>query len=155
MQKEIYPSSYVCDCGYQCDFSESTVREVKAASMKRKQELIADDGLHGVILDRGEIVAMYCPRKSKEPKVKPACGFLNGVSPSSQPDMKSRNRGKRQNQDLHFVNEDGMVACNPRDREAAHRAEVEGIATLNPQAVTCKKCLGFMRKTGTRIRSAG
>ena len=38
------------------------------------------------------------------------------------------------------MNEDGMVACNPRDREAAHRAQMEGIATDNPQAVTCKKC---------------
>jgi hypothetical protein len=38
------------------------------------------------------------------------------------------------------LNEDGMVACNPRDREAAHRAEMEGIATEDPQAVTCKKC---------------
>ncbi len=43
--------------------------------------------------------------------------------------------------DLHFLNEDGMVACNPRDKEAAHRAEVEGIATDDPEAVTCRKCL--------------
>jgi len=42
--------------------------------------------------------------------------------------------------DLHFINKDGMVACNPRDREAAHRAEVEGIATGDAGAVTCKKC---------------
>jgi len=47
---------------------------------------------------------------------------------------------------LHFLNEDGMVACNPRDREAAHRADVEGIATENVQAVTCKKCRADMRK---------
>lgn len=53
---------------------------------------------------------------------------------------------KRQHQDLHFLNEDGMVACNPRDREAAHRAEVEGIATEDSQAVTCKKCLDIIRK---------
>jgi hypothetical protein len=49
---------------------------------------------------------------------------------------------------LHFLNQDGMVACNPRDREAAHRAEVEGIATENPEAVTCNKCPAFLRKTG-------
>jgi len=41
-----------------------------------------------------------------------------------------------------------MVACNPRDREAAHRAGVEGIATGNPQAVTCKKCRAVIRNTG-------
>lgn len=54
-----------------------------------------------------------------------------------------RQRVKRQ---LHFLTEDGVVACNPRDREAAHRAEVEGIATENVQAVTCKKCRAATRK---------
>ena len=47
-------------------------------------------------------------------------------------------------------NADGMVACNPRDREAAHRAEMEGIATANAQAVTCKKCREAMRRAETR-----
>ena len=41
-----------------------------------------------------------------------------------------------------------MVACNPRDREAAHRAEVEGIATENSQAVTCKKCWAVIHSLG-------
>ncbi|HSG32280.1 MAG TPA: hypothetical protein VLB82_12145 [Thermodesulfobacteriota bacterium] len=39
-----------------------------------------------------------------------------------------------------------MVACNPRDHEAAHRAEVEGIATENKEALTCKKCLVEIRR---------
>ena len=39
-----------------------------------------------------------------------------------------------------------MVACNPRDREAAHRAEVEGIATADHAAVTCKKCLAILHR---------
>ena len=64
--------------------------------------------------------------------------------------MTARNRSRR---DLHFLNEDGMVACNPRDREAAHRAEVEGIATDDPQAVTCKKCWVVMRRDGVLRRS--
>ena len=59
--------------------------------------------------------------------------------------MKTRERRKRRHRDLHFLNEAGMVACNPRDREAAHRAEVEGIATEDPQAVTCKKCRDIIR----------
>jgi len=67
--------------------------------------------------------------------------------------MNKRTRKKRRKQDLHFINEEGMVACNPRDREAAHRAEVEGIATRSPKAVTCKKCWAAMRKTGIRINS--
>ena len=48
-----------------------------------------------------------------------------------------------------------MVACNPRDREAAHRAENEGIATENVDAVSCKKCLDVIHKTRRRKRSAG
>jgi hypothetical protein len=64
--------------------------------------------------------------------------------------MKPRTKIKRQKQDLHFLNKDGMVACNPRDREAAHRAEVEGIATENAKAVTCKKCYAIMQKTTQR-----
>ncbi len=60
--------------------------------------------------------------------------------------MKSRSQKRTGKHDRHFLNDDGMVACNPRDREAAHRAEVEGIATENPNAVTCKKCWVIIRK---------
>lgn len=69
MPKEIYPSSYVCDCGYQCDFSENTVNEIRAASMKRKQALIAYDGLNEVIFDHGRMIVLFCPRE-KTPKGK-------------------------------------------------------------------------------------
>lgn len=51
---------------------------------------------------------------------------------------------RRQKRDLHALNSDGMVACNPRDREAAHRAEVEGIVTDDYAAVTCRKCLSLL-----------
>ena len=39
-----------------------------------------------------------------------------------------------------------MVLCNPRDREAAHRAEMEGIATEDRAAVTCRKCLALLHQ---------
>ena len=39
-----------------------------------------------------------------------------------------------------------MVLCNPRDREAAHRADVERIATADDAAVTCRKCLSLLYK---------
>jgi hypothetical protein len=39
-----------------------------------------------------------------------------------------------------------MVFCNPRDKEAAHRAEMEGIATEDRRAVTCPKCLSLLYK---------
>jgi len=48
---------------------------------------------------------------------------------------------RRQKRDLHVLNRDGMVLCNPRDREAAHRPEMVGIATDDPVVVTCRKCL--------------
>jgi hypothetical protein len=61
--------------------------------------------------------------------------------------MKSRSQKRLGKPDLHFLNSDGMVACNPRDREAAHRAQMEDIATENTKAVTCKKCWTVIRKT--------
>lgn len=34
-----------------------------------------------------------------------------------------------------------MVLCNPRDREAAHRAEIGAIAiAATPAEVTCPRC---------------
>jgi len=39
------------------------------------------------------------------------------------------NKDTRQKRDLHALDENGMVLCNPRDKEAAHRAQTEGIAT--------------------------
>jgi hypothetical protein len=53
-------------------------------------------------------------------------------------------KDKREQRDLHALNADGMVVCNPRDKEAAHRAEMEGIATDDRAAVTCRKCLSML-----------
>ena len=53
---------------------------------------------------------------------------------------------RRQNRDLHALDDNGMVLCNPRDREAAHRAEMEGIATDDAAAVTCRKCVDLLHK---------
>lgn len=55
-------------------------------------------------------------------------------------------RDTRAARDLHGLDADGMVLCNPRDREAAHRAEVERIATDDPDAVTCARCLEVLRR---------
>ena len=67
--------------------------------------------------------------------------------------MTNQNRSKRARRDLHFLNADGMVACNPRDREAAHRAEMEEIATENIEAVTCQKCWKAIRTMREQSRS--
>jgi hypothetical protein len=53
-------------------------------------------------------------------------------------------RDNRQRRDLHALDDDGMVLCNPRDKEAAHRAEMEGIATEDRASVTCRKCLALL-----------
>ena len=55
-------------------------------------------------------------------------------------------RDRRQKRDLHALNEEGMVLCNPRDKEAAHRAQTEGIATEDWATVTCRKCLSLLYK---------
>ena len=53
-------------------------------------------------------------------------------------------RDRRHRRDRHALTDDGWVLCNPRDREAAHRAEMEGIATEERGAVTCRKCLALL-----------
>jgi hypothetical protein len=53
-------------------------------------------------------------------------------------------KDRRQKRDLHALNDEGMVLCNPRDKEAAHRAEMQGIATQERAAVTCRKCLALL-----------
>ena len=61
-------------------------------------------------------------------------------------------RDKRQKRDLHALSEEGMVLCNPRDKEAAHRAETEGIATEDWAAVTCPKCLSLLHRGSKDVR---
>jgi hypothetical protein len=43
--------------------------------------------------------------------------------------------------DIHLLDADGNIACNPRDREAAHRAEVGDLnSTTDGARVTCTRC---------------
>jgi len=66
MPKEIFPSSYVCDCGFQSDHFENTIRDLKRLSLIRRQVLEADDGKHRIIFEGGNMVAMWCPETGKE-----------------------------------------------------------------------------------------
>lgn len=61
-------------------------------------------------------------------------------------------RDTRTKRDRHALDEEGMVLCNPRDREAAHRAETEGIATDDPAAVTCAACLTLLHRKARESR---
>jgi hypothetical protein len=48
---------------------------------------------------------------------------------------------------VHTLTEDGMVLCNPRDKEASHRAAMGDIVTTDdPKKITCKKCLSLVYK---------
>jgi len=66
MPKEIFPSSYLCDCGYQCDFFEKPVLEIKRLSMRRRQRLLADDDQHRVVFEGGKMVDIICPNQNKK-----------------------------------------------------------------------------------------
>ena len=61
-------------------------------------------------------------------------------------------RDKRQKLYLHALDENGMVMCNPRDKEAALRSQTEGIATEDWKTVTCRKCLGFLFKRNKALK---
>lgn len=59
---------------------------------------------------------------------------------------------KRQKRDLHALDENGMVMCNPRDKEAALRSQTEGIATDDWEIATCRKCLALLFKRSKELR---
>jgi hypothetical protein len=64
MPKEIYPSSYLCDCGHESHFFENTIREAKAASHKREIRL-GDSHVneHIIVYFKGEAVSIKCPER--------------------------------------------------------------------------------------------
>ena len=72
MSKEIYPSSYECDCGHQSHFSENTVREAKAISHRKKVYLgDSEPDEHTIVFYKGEMVEILCPNvKPKKPSAR-------------------------------------------------------------------------------------
>ena len=61
-------------------------------------------------------------------------------------------RDKRQKRYLHALDENGMVICNPRDKEAALRSQTEGIASEDWKIVTCRKCLALLFKCNKTLK---
>ncbi len=51
---------------------------------------------------------------------------------------------------VHFLDKNGMVLCNPRDKEAANRAQDEEMGVEDITKVTCKKCIARFYKLGNR-----
>lgn len=69
MPKEIFPSSYVCDCGHQSDFFENTIREIKKMSQKRKVYLgDAELNEHRIVFYKGRMVDIICPNHHRDEK---------------------------------------------------------------------------------------
>src|SRR5215471_9795006 len=71
MPKEIFPSSFECDCGHQSDFFENTIREAKAMSQKKKVYL-ADSAPeeHTIVFYRGKMVEIQCPKQAQSSETK-------------------------------------------------------------------------------------
>jgi len=73
MPKDIFPSSFECNCGHQSDFCENTVREMKAMS-QRKKVYLADSAPeeHTIVFYRGKLVEIQCPKQSQSHETKPS-----------------------------------------------------------------------------------
>ena len=71
MPKEMFPSSFACDCGHQSDFSENTVRDMKAMSQKKKVYL-ADSAPeeHTIVFYKGKMVEIQCPKQPSSRETK-------------------------------------------------------------------------------------
>ena len=64
MAKRVVPSSFLCNCGHQSDFSEGVIREMESLS-RRKPQSIRDDSVespHVIEFRDGEPVTMKCPK---------------------------------------------------------------------------------------------
>ena len=78
MPKEIFPSSFECDCGHQAHCSARTVRAMPAVSQKKKVHLgEAAPEEHTMVFHHGEMVE------------------IRGPKPPQSPDTKSRSRKSR------------------------------------------------------------
>ena len=53
---------------------------------------------------------------------------------------------------MHALDENGMVICNARDKEAALRSQTERIATEDWKTVTCRKCLTLLFKRNKALK---
>lgn len=61
MPKELYSSSYECDCGHRSHFAEDTVREVKETSHRKPVLLGDDDEKHMIVFKNGMMSEILCP----------------------------------------------------------------------------------------------
>jgi hypothetical protein len=72
MPREIFPSSYECDCGHKSHFFENTIKEMKAMSKRKGKRLHLNDSeadQHVIVFYRGEMVDIICSKLTEEGKV--------------------------------------------------------------------------------------
>jgi repressor LexA len=72
MPKEIYPSSYACDCGHQLRFFENTILLMRQLSYRKRSGIGEGDDRHAVIFHKGRMVAIFCPKRNAEIPAIPA-----------------------------------------------------------------------------------
>jgi len=64
MARQLFPSSFECDCGHQSHFFENTVREAKEYSSRRRKPmrlLDSEKEEHAVEFKNGRATAVICP----------------------------------------------------------------------------------------------
>jgi hypothetical protein len=72
MPREIFPSSYECDCGHKSHFFENTIKEMKAMSKRKNKRLRLNDSeadQHVIVFYQGEMEEIICPKRTEEVKV--------------------------------------------------------------------------------------
>ena len=65
MAKLLIPSSFECDCGHKSHFSENTVWEMEAMSLRRRKPMLLLDSEreeHAIEFSNGKAETMVCPK---------------------------------------------------------------------------------------------
>ena len=63
MAKELFPSSFKCDCGHESHFFENTVKEMKRMSKNKKIRLSdSEDNQPTIVFYRGKVIHVICPQ---------------------------------------------------------------------------------------------
>jgi hypothetical protein len=98
MPRLIYPSSYECDCGHTLNFCEGTIWEMQKVSLRKRSGIGEGSDRHTVIFDKGDWVAIYCPKAGVEiPAFPPA------PEPPPKPAKVKPHFTRRQGQVLAFI----------------------------------------------------
>jgi hypothetical protein len=107
MPREIFPSSYECDCGHQSHFFVNTIIEAKQMSLK-KQLHLGDSEVdeHIIVFRDGRMVDILCPRQKGKSRGAESPG-PSGARTAGGQRSKRRSAPKytdKQGQYLAFIN---------------------------------------------------